>query len=242
MKRSALAFGQSLVRKTALVAGMAFIASAMATPTFANTAATTSDSFRISPEDVKSNETALGVSDPSFRSLHSSWGGTVGAPAKTQVSIPSINPVDSMSFSSGFGNRRSPTRGASRNHKGIDLRGPVGTPIYATADGIVGRAQWVRGYGKYVELEHGNAIETRYAHMSALNVYAGQRVRKGEILGFMGSTGYSTGSHLHYEIRIGGEAVNPTSFLAQMNSPQEQAKQLIASQQVDTKASGGPAN
>jgi murein DD-endopeptidase MepM/ murein hydrolase activator NlpD len=242
MKRSALAFSQSLVRKTALAAGMVFIASAMATPTFANTAATTSDSFRISPEDVKSNETGLGVSDPSFRSLHSSWGGAVGAPAKTQVSIPSINPVDSMSFSSGFGNRRSPTRGASRNHKGIDLRGPVGTPIYATADGIVGRAQWVRGYGKYVELEHGNAIETRYAHMSALNVYAGQRVRKGEILGFMGSTGYSTGSHLHYEIRIGGEAVNPTSFLAQMNSSQEQAKQLIASQQVDTTASGGPAN
>ncbi len=242
MKRSALAFGHSLVRKSAIAAGMVFIASATTVPAYANSAATTSDSFRISPEDVKSNETALGVSDPSFRSLHDNWGGSAGAPAKTRVAIPSINPVEIMSFSSGFGNRRSPTRGASRNHKGVDIRGPVGTPIYATADGIVGRAQWVRGYGKYVELEHGNAIETRYAHMSALNVYPGQRIRKGEILGFMGSTGYSTGSHLHYEVRIGGEAVNPTSFLAPTNSAQEQAKLLLASQQVDITASGGPAN
>ncbi len=242
MKRSALAIRHSLVRKPALVAGFALIVSAMASPVSANTAATTSDSFRISPEDVKSNETALGVSDPSFRSLHGNWGSAVGAPTKTVVAIPSINPVETMSFSSGFGNRRAPTRGASRNHKGIDIRGPVGTPIYATADGIVGRAQWVRGYGKYVELEHGNAIETRYAHMSALNVYPGQRVRKGEILGFMGSTGYSTGSHLHYEVRIGGEAVNPTSFLAPTNSVEAQAKLLLAAQQVDTTASGGPAN
>jgi murein DD-endopeptidase MepM/ murein hydrolase activator NlpD len=242
MKRSALANRHSLVRKTAFAAGLVFVATAMASPVHANTAATTSDSFRISPEDVKSNETALGVSDPSFRSLHDSWGSAVGAPTKTAVAIPSINPVETMSFSSGFGNRRAPTRGASRNHKGIDIRGPVGTPIYATADGIVGRAQWVRGYGKYVELEHGNAIETRYAHMSALNVYPGQRVRKGEILGFMGSTGYSTGSHLHYEVRIGGEAVNPTSFLAPTNSAEAQAKLLLAAQQVDTTASGGPAN
>jgi murein DD-endopeptidase MepM/ murein hydrolase activator NlpD len=241
MKRSALATCHSLVRKSALVAGV-FAIPAFVSPVHANSAATASDSFRISPEDVKSNETALGVSDPSFRSLHGSWGSAVGAPAKTQVAIPSINPVEAMAFSSGFGSRKAPTRGASRNHKGIDLRGPVGTPIYATADGIVGRAQWVRGYGKYVELEHGNAIETRYAHMSALNVYPGQRVRKGEILGFMGSTGYSTGSHLHYEVRIGGEAVNPTSFLASANSSGDQAKQLLASQQVDTTAAGGPEN
>jgi murein DD-endopeptidase MepM/ murein hydrolase activator NlpD len=242
MKRSALAAGHSLVRKSSFAVAMAFVVSAMASPAIASSAATTSDSFRIAPEDVKSNETALGVSDPSFRAIFGNWGTAIGAPAKTQIAIPSINPVDAMSFSSGYGNRRSPTRGASRNHKGIDLRGPVGTPIYATADGIVGRAQWVRGYGKYVELEHGNAIETRYAHMSALNVTPGQRVRKGEILGFMGSTGYSTGSHLHYEVRIGGEAVNPLSFLAPVNSSEEQAKLLLASQQVDSTAIGGPAN
>ncbi len=214
----------------------------MAAPAIASSAATTSDSFRISPEDVKANETALGVSDPSFRLLHDNWGSAAGVPTRAQVAIPSINPVEAMTFSSGFGNRRAPTRGASRNHKGIDIRGPVGTPIFATADGIVGRAQWVRGYGKYVELEHGNAIETRYGHMSALNVYAGQRVRKGEIIGYMGSTGRSTGSHLHYEVRIAGEAVNPSSFLAAASSPSEQAKQLQAMQQVDSTAVGGPAN
>lgn len=242
MKRSALANCHSLVRKSTLAVGIAFAVSAMASPAMASSAATTSDSFRISPEDVKANETALGVSDPSFRMLHDNWGSAAGAPARTQVAIPSINPVEAMTFSSGFGNRRAPTRGASRMHKGVDIRGPVGTPIYATADGIVGRAQWVSGYGKYVELEHGNAIETRYGHMSALNVYAGQRVRKGEIIGFMGSTGRSTGSHLHYEVRIAGEAVNPTSFLATVNSATEQAKQLQAMQQVDSTAIGGPAN
>jgi murein DD-endopeptidase MepM/ murein hydrolase activator NlpD len=214
MKRSALATSHSLVRKTALVAGLAFVASAMATPAMASSAATTSDSFRVKPEDVKANETALGVSDPSFRSLHDSWGRAVGVASKVEIAIPSINPVEAMKLSSGFGVRRAPTRGASRNHKGLDIPGPVGTPIFATASATVSRAQWVRGYGKYVELSHGNSIETRYGHMSALNVVPGQTVKKGDIIGYMGSTGRSTGSHLHYEVRIAGEAVNPSSFLA----------------------------
>jgi murein DD-endopeptidase MepM/ murein hydrolase activator NlpD len=241
MKRSALAISHSLVRKSTLAVGMVFAVTALASPASASSAATTSDSFRISPQDVKANETALGLSDPDFRALHKNWGGA-GTAIKTVVAIPSINPVETMMLSSSFGYRRAPTRGASRNHKGLDIPGPVGTPIFATADGIVGRAQWVRGYGKYVELEHGNAIETRYGHMSALNVSAGQRIRKGDIIGFMGSTGRSTGSHLHYEVRIGGEAVNPASFLASTNSSTSQAKVLLASQQVDTTAIGGPAN
>jgi murein DD-endopeptidase MepM/ murein hydrolase activator NlpD len=247
MKRSALANCHSLVRNSTLAVGIAFALSAIVSPAIASSAATTSDSFRISPQDVKANETALGLSDPDFRALHDNWGSVAGAPTKTEVAIPSINPVETMTLSSAFGYRRAPTRGASRMHKGLDIPGPVGTPIYATADAIVGRAQWVRGYGKYVELEHGNAIETRYGHMSALNVYSGQRVRKGEIIGYMGSTGRSTGSHLHYEVRIGGEAVNPSSFLATVNSAtvnsaSEQAKQLQAMQQVDSTAIGGPAN
>ncbi len=216
MLRSALASGHSLMRKFAF-AGGAIVATAMlsATPALAASAAASaaSDNFRVAPQDVEANKTALGVSDPEFRALHDGWGRIKGAGQKSDVAIPAINPVTNMDFSSNFGYRRSPTRGASRNHKGIDIRGPVGTPIYATADGMVGRAQWVRGYGKFIELEHGNAIQTRYGHMSALNVYPGQRIRQGDLIGFMGSTGRSTGSHLHYEVRIGGDAVNPNSFL-----------------------------
>jgi murein DD-endopeptidase MepM/ murein hydrolase activator NlpD len=247
MKRSALASGHSLVRKTAIAAGIAFAISAIANPAMAASAANNSDSFRIAPEDVKANQTALGVSDPSFRNLDGNWGRSSGVTQKVEIAIPSINPVDVMAMSSGYGQRRSPMRGASRNHKGLDIRGAVGTPIYATANAIVGRAQWVRGYGKYVELEHGNSIETRYGHMSALNVVAGQRVRKGDIIGYMGSTGRSTGSHLHYEVRIGGEAVNPSSFLSTIAAQPafvlaQPANQLIAGKQVVTTASSGAGN
>jgi murein DD-endopeptidase MepM/ murein hydrolase activator NlpD len=239
MKCSALALGHSLFRNAVFITGI-MIAAVTNSSATANTAATASDSFRISPEDVKANETALGLSDPGFRALHDNWGRTTGAASKVEVAIPSINPVEAMRLSSVFGPRSAPTRGASRNHKGLDIPGPVGSPIYATADAIVGRAQWIRGYGKYVELEHGNLVETRYGHMSALNVTAGQRVKKGDIIGFMGSTGRSTGSHLHYEVRIGGEAVNPSSFLAPKRN--NDAKELIASQQIDNTAIGGPAN
>jgi murein DD-endopeptidase MepM/ murein hydrolase activator NlpD len=161
---------------------------------------------------------------------------------KVEVAVPSINPVEIMKFSSGYGNRNAPTRGASRNHKGIDIPGPVGTPIYATADGTVGRAQWVGGYGKYVEINHGNAVQTRYGHLSAMNVSPGQRIRKGDILGYMGSTGRSTGSHLHYEVRIAGEAINPIAFLAPLNGDSSRSNLLLASNTTDSKAIGGPAD
>lgn len=243
MVRSALANGQSLTVKAVTAIGVAFFASAMATPAMANSAAAASDSFRIAPEDVKANQTALGVSDPEFRAMHDAWGKAGGSSksVKTAVAVPSINPVEVMAFSSGFGYRHAPTKGASTNHKGIDIPGPIGTPIHATADGIVGRAQWVNGYGKYIELEHGNAVETRYGHMSALNVVAGQHVKQGDVIGYMGSTGRSTGSHLHYEVRINGVAVNPTAFLASANGKNSSAKILLAAKQTDTTAMGGPA-
>jgi murein DD-endopeptidase MepM/ murein hydrolase activator NlpD len=133
-------------------------------------------------------------------------------------------------------------RGASRNHKGIDIPGPVGTPIYATADGMIGRAQWVSGYGKFVEINHGNAVQTRYGHLSAMNVTPGQRIKKGDILGYMGSTGRSTGSHLHYEVRIAGEAINPTAFLSPVKAADTHANILIAAKTTDSKAIGGPAD
>lgn len=246
MVRSALATGQSLMGKLVFVGSVAFIVSAMGSPAnaaTAATAATTSDSFRIPAEDIEANKTALGVSDPEFRSLHDSWGRSDSGPGKISVSIPSINPVEVMRFSSQYGYRTDPFQGRRKNHKGLDISGPIGSPIYATADGIIGRAQWVSGYGKYVEIEHGNAIQTRYGHLSAMNVVSGQRVRQGEIIGFMGSTGRSTGSHLHYEVRIAGEPVNPNSFLAPVPSNASvtiSSNNLIASKDVANKGLGGP--
>ena len=240
MVRSALATGQSLTLKAVSALGIMVAVSAM-TPAYANSAATTSDAFRVKPEDVKANHTALGVSDPEFRALADSWGKINGATTKVEVAVPSINPVEIMKFSSGYGYRSAPTRGASRNHKGIDIPGPVGTPIYATADGMIGRAQWVSGYGKYVEINHGNAVQTRYGHLSAMNVVPGQRIRKGDVLGYMGSTGRSTGSHLHYEVRIAGEAINPMAFLSPVKGDTNDSKLLLAAKSTDSKAMGGPA-
>jgi murein DD-endopeptidase MepM/ murein hydrolase activator NlpD len=226
-------------------AGSAVImVSAMTVPAAAasSAAATTSDNFRIAPEDVESNKTPLGVSDPEFRSLHDGWGRIKGASKKVDVSIPSINPVEVMRMTSQYGYRTDPFQGRRKNHKGLDIAGPIGTPIFATADGIVGRAQWVSGYGKYIEVEHGNAIQTRYGHLSAMNVVSGQRVKQGDIIGFMGSTGRSTGSHLHYEVRIAGEPVNPNSFLAPMPAAPvtKQSNVLIAATDTANQAKGGP--
>jgi murein DD-endopeptidase MepM/ murein hydrolase activator NlpD len=240
MVRSALAKGQSLMGKV-LLAGSLTVSTSVVTisPAHANSAAAASDAFRIQPEDVEANKTALGVSDPEFRSLNDSWGRINGVTGKSSVAVPSINPVELMRMTSQFGYRTDPFQGRRKNHKGLDIAGPIGTPIYATADGIVGRAQWVRGYGKYIELEHGNAIQTRYGHLSAMNVASGQRVRKGDVIGFMGSTGRSTGSHLHYEVRIAGEPVNPNSFLEPVTKV---SNPLIASKDADSKPMGGPAN
>lgn len=144
-----------------------------------------------------------------------SMGGSAAAPifAPTKVSIPSRMPVEGPALTSGFGMRTHPVLGGRRAHKGVDLAMPVGTPVYATADGVVERASWFSSYGLYVSLEHGGNIETRYGHMSRLNVAAGQQVKKGDIIGFVGSTGRSTGPHLHYEVRVAGAAVNPVPYM-----------------------------
>jgi murein DD-endopeptidase MepM/ murein hydrolase activator NlpD len=124
-------------------------------------------------------------------------------------------------------------------HAGIDLAGPIGTPIYATADAIVGRAEWAGGYGNLIELNHGRGIQTRYGHLTRSVVGAGQRVKRGDLIGYMGSTGRSTGSHLHYEVRIDGKAVNPVPFM--------EADDLVLAMQrraqnATRMAMGGPAN
>jgi len=160
-------------------------------------------------------ESAAAVSsdgDPQFRALFASYK-RVGGDVQGTVSVPSFRPVRAASFTSGFGVRSDPFRGSAAMHAGIDLAGPLGTPIYAAADGIVGRAQWANGYGNLVELEHGRGIQTRYGHLSQILVRDGQRVRRGELIARMGSTGRSTGSHLHYEVRLDGRAVNPIPFL-----------------------------
>jgi murein DD-endopeptidase MepM/ murein hydrolase activator NlpD len=115
---------------------------------------------------------------------------------------------------SGFGYRSDPFNHHSAMHPGLDLAGPIGTPIYATADGVVLRAGWNSGgYGNLVEIDHGRGITTRYGHMSAILVRPGDRITRGQQVGRMGSTGRSTGSHLHYEVRIDGRAVNPMPFM-----------------------------
>ena len=136
-----------------------------------------------------------------------------GLTATLGVSVPSRQPLEKMSLSSSYGMRTHPITGRVARHNGIDIPAPYGTPIYATADGTVGRAQRLGGYGNYVEIEHGNAIETRYGHMSRFVVQSGQRVKKGDIIGYVGSTGRSTGNHLHYEVRIDGAPVNPLPFV-----------------------------
>lgn len=123
--------------------------------------------------------------------------------------IASGMPVASRAVTSGFGMRRHPLLGGLRAHAGVDLAAPAGAPVVATADGMVSTAAWSGGYGLLVAVEHGGGHQTRYAHLSRLNVAAGQRVRRGDVIGFVGSTGRSTGPHLHYETRMNGQAVNP---------------------------------
>ncbi|MGH1369141.1 MAG: DUF5930 domain-containing protein [Maritimibacter sp.] len=122
--------------------------------------------------------------------------------------LPFDMPVkSSYRFTSGFGYRW------GRLHAGADMAGPIGTPIYATADGTVTHADWQSGYGRLIKIRHEFGIETRYAHLSRINVSKGQRVSRGQRIGDMGNSGRSTGPHLHYEIRVGGNAVNPMNYI-----------------------------
>jgi murein DD-endopeptidase MepM/ murein hydrolase activator NlpD len=148
-----------------------------------------------------------------FRSLFDSWKRMDTVPAGGLVSVPSQKPVQDSRYTSFFGVRVDPFRGTAAMHPGLDMAAPTGTPVYATADGTVGRAERAGGYGNLVQLEHGKGLETRYGHLSQILVHDGQSVHRGDVIGLVGSTGRSTGSHLHYEVRIDGRAVNPMPFL-----------------------------
>jgi murein DD-endopeptidase MepM/ murein hydrolase activator NlpD len=176
---------------------------------------------------------AVDNADPRFRELFTTWR-QLDQLEQGVAAIPSAMPLHSnANFTSGYGIRSDPFRGRAAMHAGIDLAGPMGTPIYATADGIVGRSEWNNGgYGNLVEIDHGQGIQTRYGHLSQRIATPGQRVRRGDLIGLMGSTGRSTGSHLHYEVRIDGRAVNPVPFMQSSNT--------FAALQQQPVAIGGP--
>lgn len=132
---------------------------------------------------------------------------------RTLLAIPSAMPANIANMSSNYGYRRDPFTGAGAMHNGIDFKGPHGEPILAAATGTVTHAGWQSGYGKTVEITHGNGLMTRYAHLSRIKVTTGQEVEQGLQVGAMGSTGRSTGTHLHFEVRLNGKAINPRPFL-----------------------------
>ncbi|MFT6007859.1 MAG: murein DD-endopeptidase MepM/ murein hydrolase activator NlpD [Parasphingorhabdus sp.] len=132
---------------------------------------------------------------------------------RTLIAIPSGKPSSTGMISSSYGYRRDPFTGGSAMHSGMDFKGPLGQPILAAAGGRVTHAGWKSGYGKCVEITHGNGLMTRYAHLSRIGVATGQKIEQGVQLGAMGSTGRSTGTHLHFEVRLNGRAINPRPFL-----------------------------
>ncbi len=146
------------------------------------------------------------------------------------ASLPAIQPVSNKQLSriaSGYGMRIDPVYGTPKMHKGLDFTAPQGTPIYSTGDGVVAVAEHQDGgYGNHVDINHGYGYQTRYGHMVRMNVRRGQRVKRGEVIGWVGSTGKSTGPHCHYEVMINGANVNPVYFFSNdLNA--EQYDQLL---------------
>lgn len=129
------------------------------------------------------------------------------------ASQPSLWPVNGRLLGS-FGERDDPFNGEGEFHTGVDISATTGTPVHVTADGIVTFSDWRSGYGRLVIVDHGGGVQTYYAHLSRFVAFAGQEVRRGEIVGLVGSTGRATAPHLHYEVRIAGAPVNPYRFLA----------------------------
>lgn len=223
-------FAARQMSKIAALCSAGLLSVAGTTPALANTANSASANADI-VEPVKGDQVdPLANGDQRFKSLFSSWTAiertspSVGVGAETAysvpftrptVSVPSRMPLEGAALTSGFGMRTHPVLGGRRQHAGIDLAAPTGTPVYATADGLVGRADWYSSYGLYISIDHGASMETRYAHLSRLAVAAGDFVKKGDLIGYVGSTGRSTGPHLHYEVRIDGLAVNPIPYMVE---------------------------
>lgn len=144
---------------------------------------------------------------------------------KLLASIPAIQPVSNKELSriaSGFGYRIDPVYKVAKFHAGLDFAAPQGTPIYATADGTVKEANYnAGGYGNHVIINHGYGYETLYGHMYKIKARAGQRVKRGEVIGYVGSTGKSTGPHCHYEVHKSGERIDPVYYFSNDLSPEQ---------------------
>lgn len=135
-----------------------------------------------------------------------------GSMGPSGIAWPVRSPLDRAALTSGFGSRWHPVIGGYRSHLGIDLAAPVGTPVFAPSAGVVRFAQWYGGYGLFVVVDHGQGLLTRYGHLSQVNVVVGQQVDVGDLLALVGSTGLSTGPHLHYEVWLKGRPVDPLQF------------------------------
>ncbi len=207
-----------------------------ANPAAANSSANAAAADVTEPVRESADDTLVS-GDERFRELFASWSTLDSAPPQAPgtaptivesptISVPSRMPLEGARLSSGYGMRDHPVLRQRRRHHGVDLAAPTGTPVYATADGLVGRADWFSSYGLYISIDHGADLETRYAHLSRLAVAAGERVKKGDLIGYVGSTGRSTGPHLHYEVRVDGVAVNPIPYMVET---EEQARMATSS-------------
>lgn len=197
--------------RVAVFAAIAGLLTVAAAPAQAESAGYVAPSARPAPGAGIAAEGA----DRQFQQLFASWDRAAQRTvATTSIAVPSRTPLDNFRASSNYGMRSHPVTGGLRAHKGIDLAAPTGTPIYATADGLVSKAEWFSSYGNFIAIGHGGELETRFGHLSRMAVSAGQRVRKGDLIGYVGSTGRSTGPHLHYEVRVAGQAVDPTPYMS----------------------------
>ncbi|HOF45373.1 MAG TPA: M23 family metallopeptidase [Bacteroidales bacterium] len=153
---------------------------------------------------------------------------------KMLQSIPAIRPIKNMSrVASGFGMRYHPILKTLRRHAGIDISAPRGTPVYATANGVVTSENAGSGYGINIVINHGYSYKTVYAHLSKKAVRAGQRVIRGQLIGYVGNTGLSMGAHLHYEVHKNGIPVNPVHFFFSDITPKEYDEILETSKKIN---------
>lgn len=161
--------------------------------------------------------------DPRFRRLGLSLA-RMDALQRGLLRVPRVVPAAGKHITSNFGYRTDPIAGGAAFHAGLDFKGPTGAPIYSAARGKVAFVGWRPGYGKSVDVDHGNGLRTRYAHMSAFRAKVGQLVKAGQPIGAVGSTGRSTGPHLHFEVRLHGRPVNPRPFLEVVPNVLEEAR------------------
>jgi len=175
---------------------------------------------------------SLLVQSKSFNEL------TATAKSKSEMimSIPAIQPLSGSNLHrgiSGFGSRLHPIYKIRKMHKGIDFAAPKGTAVYATGNGKVSALSSDHGYGKHIEIDHGFGYKTLYAHLSKFAIKKGQKVKRGDLIAYVGNTGSSTGPHLHYEVIKNGVSVNPVNFFYNDLTPSEYAKMLKVSSQIN---------